>query len=88
MTNESKPKVATETAMVVDNLSPPGAWKDELSAAPWGYGQSQQKRVERSLQNIRRAGLFDEATVLSLELSTLQTELDHLRVRVEMAKFK
>jgi len=74
--------------MIVDNLSPPGAWKDELKAAPWGYGQSQQKRVERSLQNIRRAGLFDEATVLSLELSTLKTELDHLRERVEMAKFK
>jgi hypothetical protein len=31
------------------------------------------------LQNIRRAGLFDEATVLSLELSTLKTELEHLR---------
>ena len=79
MTTDSKPRVATETAMVVDNLSPPGAWKDELKAAPWGYGQSQQKRVERSLENIRRAGLFDEATVLLLELSTLKTELEHLR---------
>jgi len=79
MTNESKPKVASETSMIVDNLSPPGAWKDEMSAAPWGYGQSQQKLVERSLENIRRAGLFDEATVLSLELSTLKTELEHLR---------
>ena len=79
MTTESKPKVATETSMIVDNLSPPGAWKDELKAAPWGYGQSQQKRVERSLENIRRAGLFDEATVLLLELNTLKTELEALR---------
>ncbi len=76
MTSESKPKVETLT---IDNQSPPGAWKEEMSAAPWGYGQSQQKRVERSLENIRRAGLFDEATVLLLELNTLKTELELLR---------
>ena len=76
MTNESKPKAGTVT---IDDQSPPGAWKDEMKAAPWGYGQSQQKRVEQSLQNIRRAGLFDEATVLSLELNTLKTELEVLR---------
>jgi hypothetical protein len=76
MTNESNPKVETLT---IDNLSPPGAWKEEMKAAPWGYGQSQQKRVEQSLQNIRRAGLFDEATVLLLELNTLRTELESLR---------
>lgn len=76
MTNESKPKVETLT---IDNQSPPGAWKEEMSAAPWGYGQSQQRRVERSLENIRRAGLFDEATVLLLELNTLKTELELLR---------
>ena len=76
MTSESKPRAETVT---IDDQSPPGAWKDEMKAAPWGYGQSQQKRVERSLENIRRAGLFDEATVLSLELSTLKTELEALR---------
>jgi hypothetical protein len=76
MTTELKPKVET---LVIDDQSPPGAWKDEMSAAPWGYGQSQQMRVERSLQNIRRAGLFDEATVLLLELNTLKTELEILR---------
>ena len=76
MTSESKPKVKTLT---IDDQSPPGAWKEEMSAAPWGYGQSQQKRVEQSLQNIRRAGLFDEATVLLLELNTLRTELESLR---------
>jgi len=76
MTNELKPKVETVT---VDRQSPPGSWKDELNAAPWGYGQSQQSLVERSLQNIRRAGLFDEATVLSLELLTLRNELEYQR---------
>jgi hypothetical protein len=73
MTTESKLKA------VVDDISPPGSWKDELNAAPWGYGQSQQSLVERSLQNIRRAGLSDEATVLSLELLTLRNELEYQR---------
>jgi hypothetical protein len=76
MTSESKQKIDSVT---IDNQSPPGAWKDEMRAAPWGYGQSQQKRVEQSLQSIRRAGLFDEATVLSLELNTLRIELESLR---------
>jgi len=76
MTSESKPKAET---LIIDNLSPPGSWKDEMSAAPWGYGQSQQTLVERSLQNIRRAGLSNEATVLSLELLTLRNELEYAR---------
>ena len=76
MTSESKPRAET---IIIDDQSPPGAWKEEMNAAPWGYGQSQQMRVERSLQNIRRAGLFDEATVLLLELNTLKTELESLR---------
>jgi hypothetical protein len=74
MTNELKPKAETVT---IDNLSPPGSWKDEMNAAPWGYGQSQQTLVERSLENIRRAGLSNEATVLSLELLTLRNELEY-----------
>jgi hypothetical protein len=79
MTNESKPRAETVT---VDNQSPPGAWKDEMKAAPWGYGQSQQMLVERSLENIRRAGLSNEATVLSLELLTLRNELEYLSGKV------
>jgi hypothetical protein len=79
MTNESKPKAETIT---VDNQSPPGAWKDEMKAAPWGYGQSQQTLVERSLENIRRAGLSNEATVLTLELLTLRNELEYLSGKV------
>jgi hypothetical protein len=31
------------------------------------------------LINIRRAGLFDEATVISLELNTLKNEVEYLR---------
>jgi len=76
MTSESKPKAETVT---IDNQSPPGAWKDEMKAAPWGYGQTQQSQVDRALQNIRRAGLSDEATVISLELLTLMNELEYQR---------
>jgi hypothetical protein len=65
--------------MTTDNISPPGAWKDEMKAAPWGYGQTQQKQIEQALINIRRAGLFDEATVISLELLTLKNEVEYLR---------
>jgi hypothetical protein len=65
--------------MTTDNISPPGAWKNEMKAAPWGYGQTQQKQIEQALINIRRAGLFDEATVISLELLTLKNEVEYLR---------
>jgi hypothetical protein len=65
--------------MTTDNISPPGAWKDEMKAAPWGYGQTQQKQIEQALINIRRAGLLDEATVISLELLTLKNEVEYLR---------
>ena len=66
-------------SVTYDDKSPPGAWKSEMSAAPWGYGQSQQKQVDQALNNIRRAGLFDEATVITLELNTLKSELEALR---------
>ena len=66
-------------SITYDNESPPGSWKEELERAPWGYGQTQQKQVEQALNNIRRAGLFDEATVITLELNTLKSELEALR---------
>ena len=66
-------------SVTYDDKSPPGAWKEEMKAAPWGYGQTQQQQIERALQNIRRAGLSEEATVISLELVTLRNELEALR---------
>lgn len=61
---------------VIDDESPPGAWKEEMKAAPWGYGQSQLKKVEEALNNVRKAGLWDEARILALEIKTLQMELE------------
>ena len=66
-------------SVTYDDKSPPGSWKNEMSAAPWGYGQTQQQQIERALENIRRAGLFAEATVISLELNILKTEVELLR---------
>ena len=66
-------------SITYDDKSPPGAWKDEMSAAPWGYGQTQQQQINRALENIRRAGLSEEATVITLELNTLKSELEVLR---------
>lgn len=62
--------------MTIDDKSPPGAWQNEMKAAPWGYGQSQLKKVEEALNNVRKAGLWDEARILSLEIRTLQMELE------------
>lgn len=66
-------------SVTYDDKSPPGAWKDEMKAAPWGYGQTQQQQIDRALESIRRAGLFAEATVITLELNTLKSELEVLR---------
>lgn len=64
---------------VVDNESPPGSWANEMKAAPWGYGQSQAKNVETALNNVRKAGLWEEAKILALEIKTLQMEVEDLR---------
>lgn len=63
---------------IVDDESPPGAWKEEMKAAPWGYGQSQLKQVEEALNNVRKAGLWDEARILSLEIRTLRMEIENM----------
>jgi hypothetical protein len=65
--------------MTVDNISPPGAWAEELKAAPWGYGQSQLKKVEMAIYNLRKANMWDEARVIEMEINALKTELESLR---------
>jgi len=63
----------------IDDESPPGAWKEEMKAAPWGYGQTQNKQVEDALASMRLRGLWQEASVLSLEITTLRREVEALR---------
>ena len=64
---------------MIDNESPPGAWKTEMERMPWKF--SQQAKVEQALAAVRQAGLIVEATVLSLEIKTIQDELKTLRAR-------
>ena len=68
---------------MIDNESPPGAWKTEMERMPWKF--SQQVRVEQALAAVRQAGLIVEATVLALEIKTIQDELKTLRVRPDGA---
>ena len=69
-----------------DNQSPPGAWKDELAAAPWGYGQERNKKVIDSLATMRMRGLWTEASILELEITALRAQVEKLMERVDEAK--
>jgi hypothetical protein len=62
---------------VIDNESPPGAWRDEMARMPWKF--SQQAKVEQALAAMRQAGLIVEATTLALEIKTLRDELKSVR---------
>ena len=61
--------------MTIDTESPPGAWANEMKAAPWGYGQSQADRVRWALAEVAQKGLWEAATVLQQEIETLRAEL-------------
>ena len=50
-----------------------------MKAAPWGYGQSQDKKVQFALAEIRSHGMWNEAAVLEQEIVTLKAELELLR---------
>ena len=68
---------------MIDNESPPGAWKTEMERMPWKF--SQQVKVEQALAAVRQAGLIVEATVLALEIKTIKDELKTLRARPDGA---
>ena len=65
--------------MTVDNQSPPGAWADELKAAPWGYGQERDWRIDNALASIRMRGLWTEASTLANEINALKAEIARLQ---------
>ncbi len=62
----------------IDDESPPGAWANELRAAPWGYGQRKKPSVDEALWNIRKSGLTVEATVLAAEIAGLRAEIERM----------
>jgi hypothetical protein len=63
--------------MTVDDISPPGAWKDELDRMPWRY--SQQVRIDNALAALRQSGFQTEASLLAQEINVLKAEIEHLR---------
>jgi hypothetical protein len=65
--------------VTIDTESPPGAWANEMKAAPWGYGQSQADRVRWALAEVAQKGLWEAARVLEQEIKTLRAEVEHLR---------
>ncbi len=65
--------------MTVDNQSPQGAWADELKAAPWGYGQERDWRIDNALASIRMRGLWTEASTLANEINALKAEIARLQ---------
>jgi hypothetical protein len=69
-----------------DNESPPGSWKKELSAAPWGYGQNQNQKVRDALAAVRQRGMWTEASVLETEITTLKAEIGYLMERIDASK--
>ena len=68
----------TRWSMTIDNESPAGAWANELKAAPWGYGQERDWRIDNALANIRMRGLWSEASTLVAEINSLKAEIARL----------
>jgi hypothetical protein len=60
---------------VIDNESPPGAWKAELERAPWAFGQRKPPTVQEVLWTLRKCGFSVEADIIAAELakSTVET---------------
>ena len=63
---------------IIDNESPAGAWKDELAAAPWAYGQRQDTGVRNALAKIRQVGLWTEAALLEQRIAALEAEIERM----------
>ena len=69
----------TRWSMTIDNESPAGAWANELKAAPWGYGQERDWRIDNALAAIRMRGLWSEASTLVAEINSLKAEIARLQ---------
>ena len=59
---------------MIDNESPPGAWKAELERAPWAYGQIKPPTVKEVLWTLRKLGLSVEADIIAAELAKQTAE--------------
>jgi hypothetical protein len=60
----------------VDNQSPPGAWADEIRAAPWRFKPL--PSTHELLARVRAAGLTHEANELAREIEALRAQVQYL----------
>jgi hypothetical protein len=60
--------------LVIDNESPPGAWKAELERAPWAFGQRKPPTVQEVLWTLRKCGFSVEADIIAAELAKSTAE--------------
>jgi hypothetical protein len=49
-----------------------------MERAPWAFGQRQGDRLTNAFVAMRRMGLYEEATLLELEIKTLRNEIEYL----------
>lgn len=60
----------------IDNESPPGAWADEMKAAPWRFKPV--LSTHELLGRVRAAGLTTEANELAREIEALRAQVQYL----------
>jgi hypothetical protein len=56
--------------MIIDDESPPGAWKREMEKLPWAFGQKREPSVTEILTRMRAHGLDVEADIIARLLAT------------------
>jgi hypothetical protein len=62
--------------MTIDRESPPGAWADEIRAAPWRFKPL--PSTHELLARVRAAGLTTEANELAREIEALRAQVQYL----------
>lgn len=55
------------------------AFEQEMAAAPWGYGQSPDQKVDMAIAAVRLRGMWTEASVIALEIVALKAEIARLK---------
>ena len=69
----------TRRVLLVSIKDDDEAFELEMAAAPWGYGQDRNPKLDMALAAVRLRGMWAEASVISLELISLNAEIARLK---------